>query len=339
MYAVDGAAHVARRHPQPAARHGVVPQPDGRRDRRAHRAPPRRRRPRPVLRADPRRAADVKVVEAEDAADGVATFRPAPSPRASRTRGAVERGVRGRRPGADLVDRPPRRRRHRRRAATRTCTSSSTSASASTSTAWASGSARSSRTASPSTSGTRTAARPASRRTRTCRSTCPTRATACSSTTPGASRSRSAPRRSRARSSRCRASRCEYYVIHGPTPKDVLRRYTALTGRPAAGPGLVVRAVAVDVVHHAVRRGDGDVVRRRHGRARAAAERLPLRLLLDARVPLDATSRGTPRRSPTPRACSRGCTTKGLQGLRLDQPVHRAALARCSTRAARPATW
>ena len=28
----------------------------------------------------------------------------------------------------------------------------------------------------------------------------------------------------------------EYFVIHGPTPKDVLRRYTALTGRPARVP-------------------------------------------------------------------------------------------------------
>ncbi|MFD7135435.1 alpha-xylosidase [Streptomyces sp. NPDC059894] len=27
-----------------------------------------------------------------------------------------------------------------------------------------------------------------------------------------------------------------YYVVHGPTPKDVLRRYTALTGRPALPP-------------------------------------------------------------------------------------------------------
>ena len=30
--------------------------------------------------------------------------------------------------------------------------------------------------------------------------------------------------------------RLTYYVIHGPTPKDVLRRYTALTGRPARVP-------------------------------------------------------------------------------------------------------
>lgn len=28
----------------------------------------------------------------------------------------------------------------------------------------------------------------------------------------------------------------QYYVVHGPTPKDVLRRYTALTGRPANVP-------------------------------------------------------------------------------------------------------
>jgi alpha-D-xyloside xylohydrolase len=28
----------------------------------------------------------------------------------------------------------------------------------------------------------------------------------------------------------------EYYIIHGPTPKDILRRYTALTGRPARLP-------------------------------------------------------------------------------------------------------
>ncbi|NED07183.1 alpha-xylosidase, partial [Streptomyces sp. SID6648] len=28
----------------------------------------------------------------------------------------------------------------------------------------------------------------------------------------------------------------EYYVVAGPTPKDVLTRYTALTGRPALPP-------------------------------------------------------------------------------------------------------
>src|SRR5690606_34414943 len=32
------------------------------------------------------------------------------------------------------------------------------------------------------------------------------------------------------------AQELEYLVIYGPTPKDVLRRYTALTGRPALPP-------------------------------------------------------------------------------------------------------
>ncbi|MFF4835322.1 alpha-xylosidase [Streptomyces sp. NPDC001315] len=32
------------------------------------------------------------------------------------------------------------------------------------------------------------------------------------------------------------AQRLEYFVIHGPTPKDILTRYTALTGRPAQVP-------------------------------------------------------------------------------------------------------
>jgi alpha-D-xyloside xylohydrolase len=31
-------------------------------------------------------------------------------------------------------------------------------------------------------------------------------------------------------------SRLRYHVIAGPTPKDVLRRYTGLTGRPARLP-------------------------------------------------------------------------------------------------------
>ncbi|MDT0400008.1 TIM-barrel domain-containing protein, partial [Streptomyces edwardsiae] len=30
--------------------------------------------------------------------------------------------------------------------------------------------------------------------------------------------------------------RLTYYVIYGPTPKDILRKYTALTGRPALPP-------------------------------------------------------------------------------------------------------
>ena len=76
-------------------------------------------------------------------------------------------------------------------------------------------------------------------------------ATACSSTTPAGSRSRSAPRRCRAPSSACRASRCEYYVIHGPTPKDVLAPLHRADRPPGAVAGLVVRPVALHLVHHA----------------------------------------------------------------------------------------
>ncbi len=47
----------------------------------------------------------------------------------------------------------------------------------------------------------------------------------------------------------------EYFVIDGPTPKEVLERYTALTGRPGAAAGLVLRPVAVHLVHHRLRRG------------------------------------------------------------------------------------
>ena len=44
---------------------------------------------------------------------------------------------------------------------------------------------------------------------------------------------------------------------------------------------VVVRAVAVDIVHHRVRRGDGRPLRRRHGRAGHPAQRHAPRLLLD----------------------------------------------------------
>ena len=54
----------------------------------------------------------------------------------------------------------------------------------------------------------------------------------------------------------------------------------------AARAAVVVRPVAVHVVHHLVRRGDRDVVHRRHGGAGSAVVGVPLRLLLDAAVPL-----------------------------------------------------
>ena len=46
-----------------------------------------------------------------------------------------------------------------------------------------------------------------------------------------------------------------------------------------------------------------------------------------------------PETFPDPEGMLRRLHERGLQGLRLDQPVHRAALATCSRRAATPATW
>ena len=140
------------------------------------------------------------------------------------------------------------------------------------------------RTARPSTSGTPTAARAASRPTRTSRSSSPTPATASSSTTPGRSPSRSARSWSQVQFSVAGAVD-GYLVIYGPTPKEILRKYTALTGRPPlrrpgrSGCGCPRRSPLYD-------EETVTVVHRRHGRARHAAVGLPLRLLLDAGVPL-----------------------------------------------------
>ena len=53
---------------------------------------------------------------------------------------------------------------------------------------------------------------------------------------PRGCRSRWARRSSRPCSSRCPATRLEYLVIYGPTPAEIVRKYTALTGRPALPP-------------------------------------------------------------------------------------------------------
>ena len=55
---------------------------------------------------------------------------------------------------------------------------------------------------------------------------------------------------------------------------------------PGAPTAVVVRPVAVDVVPHRLRRGDGHALRRRHAGATHPAERHPLRLLLDAAAPV-----------------------------------------------------
>ena len=73
----------------------------------------RRRRPGSVVRASPTRAADVTVVGAEGADDGVATFRAGGLTARVSTRRAVARRLRGGWSGADVVDRPVGGRGHR----------------------------------------------------------------------------------------------------------------------------------------------------------------------------------------------------------------------------------
>ena len=73
----------------------------------------------------------------------------------------------------------------------------------------------------------------------------------------------------------------EYFLIYGPSPKEVLSRYTALTGRPALPPpwsfGLWLTPGPRQVlVHDRLRRRDGDAFCGRHGRARHPAARLSL---------------------------------------------------------------
>ena len=44
--------------------------------------------------------------------------------------------------------------------------------------------------------------------------------------------------------------RIRYYFFYGPKPKEVMREYTGLTGRPALPPGVVLWSVAVHIVYH-----------------------------------------------------------------------------------------
>ena len=77
--------------------------------------------------------------------------------------------------------------------------------------------------------------------------------------------------------------------------------------RPAGAPaGLVVRAVAVHVVHHVLRRGDGVVVHRRHGRAGHPAVASSTSTASGCGSSTGATSSGTRGCSPTRRACCAG---------------------------------
>ena len=69
-------------------------------------------------------------------------------------------------------------------------------------------------------------------------------------------------------SSASRARRSSTTSSTGPTPEGRPAPLHRADRPPGPGARLVVRAVAVDLVHHRLRRGDGDRVHRRHGRAR-----------------------------------------------------------------------
>ena len=70
---------------------------------------------------------------------------------------------------------------------------------------------------------------------------------------------------------------------HPAGDRGEVRRPHRATGAPTP---VVVRPVAVDLVPHRLRRGDGHALRRRHAGARDPAQRRPLRLLLDEAAPV-----------------------------------------------------
>ena len=145
--------------------------------------------------------------------------------------------------------------------------------------------------------------------------------------------------RSRGPSSACAGSRCSTTSSTGRRPKDVLRTYTALTGRPALPPAWSFGLWLSTSFTTSYDEETVTVVRRRDGRARPAAVGLPLRLLLDARVPLVPTSTWDPRDLPRPGGHARaGCTSAGCRSASGSTRTSRSARP-CSRRARRPATW
>ena len=117
-----------------------------------------------------------------------------------------------------------------------------------------------------------------------------------------------------------------YFLIDGPTPKDVLDRYTRLTGRPALPPawsfGLWLTTSFTTEYDEKTVNG----FRRRHARARHPAARLPFRLFLDARPALVRFRMG-PRRFSRRGSDARPAESQGAAYLRLDQSLHRPTVA------------
>ena len=139
---------------------------------------------------------------------------------------------------------------------------------------------------------------------------------------------------------RRRASRWSTSSSTARRPRTILRKLHRADRPAAAAAGLVVRAVAVHVVHHLLRRGDG------HRRSSTAWPSATCRCRVFhfdcfwmRRVPLVRLRAGTREVFPDPEGMLRRLKERGPADLRVDQPVHRPALARCSRRAGRTATW
>ena len=144
-------------------------------------------------------------------------------------------------------------------------------------------------------------------------------------------------RRARAVLGRRRGAR----VLRHPRP-DAQGRARALHRAdrpPGRRAGLVVRPVAVHVLHHRLRRGDGDALHRRHGRARPAAVSVFHFDCFWMREFNWCDFEWDPRVFPDPEGMLARLHEQRPAGLRLDQPVHRAALAAVRRGGATPATW
>ena len=118
----------------------------------------------------------------------------------------------------------------------------------------------------------------------------------------------------------------DYYLFGGPTMKAALDQYTQAQWTSGAAAGMVVWAVALDLIHHRLRRARHLRQYRADGGARHPDQRVSLRLLLDEGTDLVQLFVGRAQlpRSSRPVEPHQG---QGHQGLPVDQPLYRRSLA------------
>ena len=284
--------------------------PDGRRDRRPHRAPRRRRRPGPAFDARPvggGRQGRRRTTASRRSAPGGLTARVA-------TPGRVERRLRGRRSRAHVVVRAQRRRRDATRRAT-PYVHEQLGLGVARARLRARRAVRRVRQERPVGRHLerRRRHRRASRPTRTCRSTSANAGYGVFVDHPGhVSFEVGSEAVSRTQFS-VAGEALQYYVDPRADAQGRAAPLHRADRPPGAGAGVVLRAVALHVVHDELRRGDRDVVRRRHGRARAAAVASSTSTASGCARSTGPTSPGTRRRSRTRRGMLRRLHAKGLK--------------------------